>query len=378
MSPFTVKARGLTLTGALVFMLGVGGCLAAVTSEQALSPPTLPPTTGAADAAAPSPEDSGAAVLERARAFIATLSDAQRDDLLQEYTFANASRWHTYPQWYLDRWYLRGRGRIGLRLETLSQRQWGALNALLAAATGTGRNEGYDEIRQHLAADDYLRQSGKGDGYGRGDFYVAFLGAPSDRDLWQLQFGGHHLALTNTYRDGVLIGATPSFRGIEPAFPFEYDGVTHAPQAQEMEAFQALLASLDEQQRADAELSRSFSDVVMRPGKDWSFPEEAKGIPASSLNDRQRALLLDAIGTYVRDIDDANADLILARYERELEATYVSYSGSTTLSNQGDYVRIDGPSVWIELVMDAPYNFPQPHPHGLWRDKNTDYGGTRG
>lgn len=378
MSTFTVKALGQTLTGALVFLLGVGGCMAADTAEQALSPLPLPPMTGSADAAAPSPEESGAAVLERAQAFIATLSDAQRDDLLREYTFANASRWHTYPQWYLSRWYLGRRGRIGLRLETLSQRQWGALNALLAAATGTGRNEGYDEIRQHLDADDYLKQSGKGDGYGRGDFYVAFLGAPSEKDLWQLQFGGHHLALTNTYRDGVLIGATPSFRGIEPAFPFEYDGVTHAPQAQEMEAFQALLASLDEQQRAGAELSRSFSDVVMRPGKDWSFPEEAKGIPASSLNDHQRALLLDAIGTYVRDIDDANADLILARYERELEATYVSYSGSTTLSNQGDYVRIDGPSVWIELVMDAPYNFPQPHPHGLWRDKNTDYGGTRG
>lgn len=157
-------------------------------------------------------------VLDRAHAFIATLDDAQRADLLQEYTFANASRWHTYPQWYLGKWYLGRRGRIGLRLETLSETQWRALNALLAAATGTGKNEGYDEIEQHLNADDYLRQIGKGDGYGRGDFYVAFLGTPSESGLWQLQFGGHHLALTNTYRDGALIGATPSFRGIEPGF----------------------------------------------------------------------------------------------------------------------------------------------------------------
>ncbi|WP_200901765.1 DUF3500 domain-containing protein [Pannonibacter phragmitetus] len=316
-------------------------------------------------------------VLDRAHAFIATLSDAQRADLLQEYTFANASRWHTYPQWYLGKWYLGRRGRIGLRLETLSETQWRALNALLAAATGTGKDEGYDEIQQHLNADDYLRQIGKGDGYGRGDFYVAFLGTPSESGLWQLQFGGHHLALTNTYRDGALIGATPSFRGIEPAFPFEYNGVTHAPQRQEMDAFRALLASLDEGQLAQARLSSRFSDVVMRPGKDWSFPRRTEGIPASSLNSQQRALLLAVIATYVNDIDDANAELILARYERELGATHISYSGSTSLSNQGDYVRIDGPSVWIEFVMDAPYNFPEPHPHGVWRDKISDYGGTR-
>jgi hypothetical protein len=353
-------------------MLGVSGCPAAGTSAQAASPQTPPPTNGLGNSAALSARASGAAVLKRANDFIGTLSDAQRADLLQEYTFANASRWHTYPQWYLGR-----RGRIGLRLETLSETQWGALNALLAAATGTGRNEGYDEIQQHLNADDYLRQIGKGNGYGRGDFYVAFLGRPSEKGLWQLQFGGHHLALTNTYRDGILIGATPSFRGIEPAFPFEYNGITHAPQRQEMDAFLALLASLDKRQLASARLSGRFSDVVMRPGVDWTFPTKAEGIPASSLNSQQRALLLAVIATYVGDIDDANAAAFMARYERELAATHIGYAGSTSLTRAGDYVRIDGPSVWIELVMDTPYNFPGPHPHGVWRDKNADYGGTR-
>ncbi|MBB4481260.1 DUF3500 domain-containing protein [Rhizobium etli] len=315
-------------------------------------------------------------VLDRANGFIATLSDNQRSALLQPYTFANASRWHTYPQWYLGR-----RGRIGLRLETLSKTQWSALNALLAAATGSGKNEGYDEIQQHLKADDHLRQMGKGDGYGRGDFYVAFLGTPSETGLWQLQFGGHHLALTNTYRDGTLIGATPSFRGIEPAFPFEYNNITYAPQRHEMDAFRALLASLDEGQLAQAKLSRSFADVIMRPGKDWSFPKRAEGIPASSLNSQQRALLCAVIAIYVSDIDDAIAELIMARYERELEATHISYSGSTSLSRERDYVRIDGPSVWIEFVMDAPYNFSAAasawrlarQEYGLWRDSPLDH-----
>ncbi len=323
-------------------------------------------------ASTPATVANGQLILDRARAFAATLSDRQRSALFQTYSLDNAFRWHTYPQWGMGR-----RGRIGLRLETLSATQWQALNALLAEATGSGKNEGYDELQQHLNADDYLRQIGKDQRYGRGDFYVAFLGAPSETNLWQLQFGGHHFALSNTYRDGVLIGATPSFRGIEPVHPFEFNGITQSPQKQEMDAFLALLASFDARQLATARISGRFSDVVMGPGRNWSFPREKEGILASSLTTEQRALLLAVIAAYVHDIDDANAALFMARYESELSETRIGYSGSTALTNTGDYVRIEGPSLWIELVMDSPFNFSQPHPHGVWRDKNTDYGGAR-
>ncbi len=68
---------------------------------------------------------------------------------------------------------------------------------------------------------------------------------------------------------------------------------------------------------------------------------------------------------------------VRALAERELDATYLGFSGSTSLTRTGDYVRIDGPSVWIELVMDPPYSTDKPHVHAVWRDKRTDYGGTR-
>lgn len=311
-------------------------------------------------------------VLEHALEFAALLSPEQHAALMQPYTFANASRWHNYPQWSMG-----ARGRIGLRLETLSEAQWEAFDALLAAATGSGPNEGYDEIRQHLDIDDYLRENNN-PRYGRGDFHLAFLGAPSNTGLWQLQFGGHHLALTNTYRDGVLIGATPSFRGVGSSQPIEHNGTSLAPLRQEMDALLALLASLDERQLASARLSGRFADIVMGAGNDWIFPENAEGLSVSVLGDRQRDLLVSVIATYVGDADDANAAVFLERYERELDETYIGYSGSIDFSNAGDYIRIDGPSLWIELVMDTPYNFPGPHPHTVWRDKQTDYGGTRG
>ena len=46
------------------------------------------------------------------------------------------------------------------------------------------------------------------------------------------------------------------------------------------------------------------------------------------------------------------------------------------MSKPGDYVRIDGPSVWIEFSMHSGIVLENPHPHAVWRDKATDYGGT--
>lgn len=377
MSAFASGARRATLTSAIIFILGAGGCMAAETPEQAAPPQTPPSTTGSVSSVALAPsEGSGAAALDQANAFIATLSDAQRAALLQEYTLANAARWHTYPQWALGR----RQARTGLRLSTLSAEQWDALNALLAAATGSERNEGYDEIQQHLAADDWIGRNGGGSGYGRGNFYIAFLGTPSNTGIWQLQFGGHHLALTNTYRNGVLVGATPSFRAIEPHSAIRLGDATLRPQLDEWEAFVALLASLNPRQRAAAELADEQDALLLGPevrNKDWNFPVRTQGIAVSSLDEEQRALLMKAISLYVNDVADANAASILARYKSELDVTYLSFSGSTSLTSTGDYVRIDGPSVWIELVMDPPYSTNQPHIHAVWRDKRTDYGGTR-
>lgn len=67
----------------------------------------------------------------------------------------------------------------------------------------------------------------------------------------------------------------------------------------------------------------------------------------------------------------------MTAYENELDDTSLSFSGSTSLTATGDYVRIDGPTIWIEFIMDAPYSTDETAPHSVWRDKVSDYGGTR-
>jgi len=43
---------------------------------------------------------------------------------------------------------------------------------------------------------------------------------------------------------------------------------------------------------------------------------------------------------------------------------------------QGDYILIDGPSVWIEWSIQAGATIKTGvHPHSVWRDKVSDYGG---
>jgi hypothetical protein len=397
-----VSTSGIAAGAALVLSLGLVGCSSDDSNDSTSS--------SSASTSAGSTAASGD-VVALAEAFAATLDDDQAEALQQDYTFANASNWSNFPNALLTgggggapsgglpsggapsggapsgtapsggapggggAGSSSSTGRVGLQTDSLTDEQWAALEDLLRAATGSAADEGFDEVMQHLAADDYLADNGGGDDYGRTNFFIAFLGEPSDSGTWELQFGGHHLAVANTYKDGALAGATPSFRGIEPLTTVEQDGETVQPEQQEQAAFAALLAGLDDDQLATAQLSQTFGDILLGPGNDWAFPESSEGVQGSDLTDDQKALLLAAITTYVDDVDDADAATILAGYESELDDTYVAFSGNSSISEVGDYIRIDGPSVWIEFSLQNGIVLDGPHPHAVWRDKKTDYAG---
>ena len=80
--------------------------------------------------------------------------------------------------------------------------------------------------------------------------------------------------------------------------------------------------------------------------------------------------------TYVRDINTADADAIMARYTAELPDTFIALSGTPTVNAENDYVRIHGPSVWIEFSLQPGRSIEGIHPHSVWRDRVTDYGGS--
>ena len=315
-------------------------------------------------------------VVNAANAFLATLSTAQRSTVLQAFNATTVTKWSNFPIAGYNQ-------RIGIRLDALTAAQKTAALAVVQAATGTTANEGFDEIQQIRTADDFLADHAGGSTiFGNGIYFLAFLGQPSTSGTWMLQFGGHHLATNITYGGGNVTGATPKFEGVEP-LSFQAvnaavlpTGVTYAPQAQEQAGMLALISSLTTAQKAAAKLSQTFSDVLVGPQRDGQFPATRVGLPGSQLTSAQQQLVVDAMAPWVRDVDDATGTALLSYYQSQLANTYVAYSGTGNLATTSDYVRIDGPNVWIELVVQRGAEFPdQIHYHTIYRDRARDYGG---
>ncbi|MEU9875550.1 DUF3500 domain-containing protein [Streptomyces phaeochromogenes] len=357
------------------------------------------------------------AVVSAANAFLNTLDAEQQAEVLLDFSEANATAWSNLP--------CGSTCRPGIQLGSLTDTQLAAAMKVLKAAMGTGKGTGYDQIEQILKADDVLNSeqgSGSGGpapsptdgasstpsadptvsadpsssatgvptgtppsggpgggggmgGSGSGVYFMAFLGTPSADGTWQLHFGGHHLAANLTYKKGKVAGASPYFVGVEPTTWTADDGTTYTPLKAQRNGLLALTGSLSTAQLAKAKLSASYSDVLVGPGEDGQFPETKEGIPVSSLSAKQKQLVLKAIHPWVANVDDATAKQLMKTYERELNQTYVSYSGGTGLDAQGDYVRIDGPGVWIEFVCQSGLVYrDQIHYHTVYRDHTRDYG----
>ena len=306
-----------------------------------------------------------------AEAFKATLSSSQVTTMQLTYSQSNAKKWSNLPAGMSSR--------VGINLGSLSDAQLAAFRNLMVALLDVGAgNEGYDEMLGNLVADDYLNTIGGGSDYGAGEYYLAFLGTPSSTGLWEILFTGHHYTQPYTFNGGKLTGVTPAFRGVEPATAVTVNGKTYQPFEQERVVFATMLGGLSTAEQATAKLSSSFSDILLGPGKDGSFPSAKSGLQVGTLTAAKQALVLNAIKLYVNDLDATSAASILTTYTNEIAGTYISYSGTTAMSSQNDYVRIDGPNVWIEFSYQGGVIVSNsPHPHSVWRDRTSDYGGNK-
>jgi Protein of unknown function (DUF3500) len=300
-------------------------------------------------------------------AFKSTLSTSQIATTQLAYTFSNIKTWSNLPAAMS--------ARVGIKLGNLNTIQLAAAKAIIKQMSGTVANEGWQEIEQLWGADDYLAANGGGTTYGAGNYYLGFFGTPATTGTFEIMMTGHHKTVANTYKDGVLIAATPHFAATEP-LSFSNAGITYSPITQEKEAFVNILAGLSNTQLATAKSSATFSDLLLGPNANWSFPTTSAGLLCNTLNTTQKAAVLNAIKTYVNDIDDENAAIIIAQYNAELDNTYILYSGTTNMNTRNDYFRIDGPHVWIEFSVQNGIILSGVHYHSVWRDRLNDYGTT--
>ena len=339
----------------------------------------LPQGLVAATAHAPA---SVADVVAKALAFKAMLTSTQQATLELAYTATLARRWSNLP--------CGATCRNGIALGSLTAEQLAAALEVIRAAAGTQANEGAAEFNQIRLADTLLGAQGGaggpgGGGYGAGFYYLAFLNTPSATGPWMMQYGGHHYGANIAFNQGHVVSTTPLFLALEP-LTFTANGSSYAPLAEERDALAAMMASLTATQLAAAKLTTTFSDTTMSPGEsnggNGTFPTVKVGIAVSSLSSAQKQLVAAAMKPWVQDMDDTVAANLMSIYQNELEGTYIAFTGngvaadaSSFLVANTNYVRIDGPSVWIEFVCQNGVVFRnQIHYHTVWRDHSRDYG----
>jgi hypothetical protein len=244
-------------------------------------------------------------IVTAANTFLSTLDQKQRQSVM--YTFDDEkqrARWSNFPTGFVSR------GGIDLRGMTPTQRT-AAMNLLAITLS----KRGYEKVQQIMEGDEVnkleeAKNGNRGPGrpggggpppgnggpppaadgpppngggnrpprggpglganlFGKDLCYISFLGSPSVKTPWMLQFGGHHLALNITIAgdQGVL---TPTLTGAQPAL-YTSNGKTVRPLGQESDKALALLKALDEGERQKAVLSYKLADLVLGPGQDGVF-----------------------------------------------------------------------------------------------------------
>ncbi len=252
-------------------------------------------------------------------------------------------------------------------------------------------------------------------GYGAGMYSIAFVGTPSTSTPWMLQLAGHHLAYNITY-NGTSVSATPNFIGVEPPnWRVAADGAVsvnnggagagtaYAPLEKQRAAVYRLAESIyaDSSTANAAKLAGTFTDVLMGASgnsdanyKALAYPTSGRGLAYTAMNATQKAYVRAAIEAWVGNQAADIAASLLASYLRAdaLDATFVGYgvgqngskadfgaypnAAAAPLDAQRSYIRIDGPRVWIEFIVQQGVVYPNYiHYHTLWRDKTADYGG---
>ncbi|MEJ7559477.1 MAG: DUF3500 domain-containing protein [Pedobacter sp.] len=292
-------------------------------------------------------------------AFIGSLSPEQKTMAVVSYSRENAVKWTNLPCGL--------QCRVGILFGSLSPAQLLLAKNVAKAALGESAGAGYDQVMGIMEADAFL---GKGrTEYSSDNYIIAFLGMPNGKGKWQLQIGGHHLAVNLTFSEGKQVSASPLFMGLEPP--------ENTTLKSNHDALVALLHSLSVDQVAKARLKEGYGDVFVGPGRDGAFPTVKAGLSGSELTAQQKAKVIFAMKQWVHVASETTAKEIMKSYTSEINETFISFYGDIDLNKRTDYVRIDGPGVWIEFICQPGAVFPQGiHYHTVYRDHLRDYAGS--
>ena len=314
-----------------------------------------------------------------AEAFLATLSDEQREAVLYAYDDeTKTTSWSNFPVTFVQR--------AGLNLADLTEEQQTAALAVLEALLS---DDAYATVTGIMNGDVYLHENSSSTEESLGQYYIAFFGDPSDTDAFEVQFGGHHLGINATLDGSADDGAgaitfAPTHLGVQPAVYADEDGNEVQPfDGIYTDAF-AFFDSLTTDQQA----TLTSGDVTMcAPGDTCNFTS-GDGLTGVDLTDQQKDLLLALIANWSGMADQETTEAELAEIEATLDDTVIAWSGETTYDmSTGDGISfsISGPDVYVAFQaqqgsagadVDGVTTSGWGHVHTIYRDPANDYAGS--
>ena len=298
-----------------------------------------------------------------ARAFLASLSPAQRARASFPFGGAERTRWHwTVPT---------SVPRNGLPLGQMSIRQRRVARALLRASTSRA---GYGKALDIMSLQGVLQRmtTGINDPFDADRYFVSVFGRPGDRP-WGWRLEGHHLSRNFTIVGDILV-TEPFFLGAWPTRAgTAYRTIVRGERAmrREEDAAREIVLSLDGRLRRRVVFSsESLTDHVTQNAVRVT-PLDPVGVLARDLPSAAQRRVLEIVRTYIANHPPATARRVLDRVERAgMARIRFGWAGSLR-PGRSHYYRLQGPTFLLEF--DNSRNSGT-HIHSVWRDFERDYG----
>ena len=202
-------------------------------------------------------------------------------------------------------------------------------------------------------------------------YYFMVFGEPNGRNTWGWRYEGHHLSQNWTIVNGTAVASSPQFFGTNPAEVREGPRRGTRVLGREEDQARALLASLNDRQRASAMISDSAPRDILTSNQRDAVMFDDFGVAYRDLDRQQREVLWSIIEEYAGAQPAAVANQRLAAI-RNAGADDISFGWmGGAARGEPHYYRIQGPTFLIE------YDNTQGnanHAHSVWRDFDGDFG----
>jgi hypothetical protein len=319
-------------------------------------------------------------IREAVEAFLASLTESQRQQCTFPVTSDEWRRWHNIEIYQ----------REGIPLFEMDEKQRALAFAILETALSP---KGVRKARDIMTMEDYLKRVTARIGrhspeqverLGDDKYYFTFMGTPSATEPWGWQIDGHHLVI-NYFVLGDQVVMTPTFMGSEPNYIDEGPNAGLRTFEEEEEKGLAFYHSLDEQQQKTATLWREkkYEFSQTEAFKD-NLTVPYRGIQPEALTEPQLTLFVALIDEYLSRMPPARAEVKREAIMDHLADTWFCWIGGAG-ADDPFYYRIQSPVILIEFDHHAPVFIvekgqPNPgpvkwHVHTVVRTPNgNDYG----